>query len=73
MRSAGEHIVTAALNVFEEELRHELREKLMVQARLEVEHTIDEVIKAMNLRVHGGVEDDMRMTYPVEFTHRSIK
>ena len=73
MRSAGEQIVTAALDIFEQELRHELREKLMVQARLEVEHTIDEVIKAMNLRVRGGVEDDMRMTYPVEFTHRSIK
>lgn len=72
MRSAGEQIVTAALYIFEQELRHELREKLMVQAQIEVEQVIDEIVKTLNVSARG-FEDNRRMLYPVEFTHRSIK
>jgi uncharacterized OsmC-like protein len=72
MRNPGEYIVTSAAAAFEQELRHELRTKLMALAQAEVEYTIDEVVKRMNTttRCH---ENTLGFRFDVEFAHRSIK
>ena len=70
-KTMGEQIVEAALDCFEQELRQTLRERLMVQAQIEIEQVVDEVVKAMNVSARG-FEDTHRMLYPVEFTHRGV-
>jgi hypothetical protein len=72
MTNPGEHIVTAAAALFEQELRRELRTKLMALAEADVEHTIDEVVKRLNT-VTRTYEDHMRMQWPVTFHHKEVK
>lgn len=71
MKNLGAHIVETASAVFQHELRRELRAKMLALATEEIEHTIDEIIKGMNLRTTLR-EDQMHMRHEIEYTYRSV-
>lgn len=72
MTNFGEQVVSVASHQFETELRAELRAKFMAIAQADIEHTIDEIVRGMNLATHG-IRDELRMEYPVTFTYRSMQ
>lgn len=65
----GETIVSQASDVFERELRAELRAKFLAIAQADIEHTIEEIVRRMNIHTHT-FRHDRHMEWPVTFSYK---